>query len=519
MLNLRPYQRECLDSIKSHQQSGHHRQLISLPTGAGKTVIFAHLIKELGGRALVLAHKSELLQQAKDKIEMVCPDLHVGIVNGYSKEFDASVVVSSIQSARIDQNLDELKRQGFKVLIYDECHHSVSDTSRMVLDELGFGTQTDRLLVGFTATAFRNDGKGLGEIFDVISCERTIKEMIEDSYLCRPIGIKVATDLDLSKVKTSDGDFQVASLASVMDTPEINQLVVDSYIKEGENRKSICFSVSVQHAHNLAILFRKHGVSAQAIFGEMPKQERASILKDYQEGHIRVLSNCQVLTEGFDAPDTSCILVARPTQSKGLYQQMVGRGLRLYPHKKDCLVLDICDRNHSICNSATLLLDADDIETQDREAKEKSKEILERLPPNLNQKLKSALVSFDPLGEFFTWSLNESIYVLKGANNTRLGIVPTGENRYRVILASDNGNKIIADGLSFEYAFAAGEDFARQNRKMFIVCDREALWRNQPITEKQISLFRFYRYRSGIEQLTRGQASDLIGSGALRRAG
>ena len=402
MLTLRPYQKECLDSIKSNLQSGHHRQLISLPTGSGKTVIFAHLIKELEGRALVLAHTNELLQQAKDKINMVCPELHVGIVNGYSKEFDASVVVSSIQSARIDQNLDELKRQGFKVLIYDECHHSVSDTSRMVLDELGFGAQTDRLLVGFTATAFRNDGKGLGEVFDVVTYERTIKEMIEEEYLCQPNGVKVATDLDLSKIKTSDGDFQVASLASVMNTPEINQLAVDSYIKEAENRKAICFGVTIQHAHNLASLFRKHGIHAQAVYGKMPKQERASILKDYHSGHIQVLCNCQILTEGFDAPDTSCILVARPTQSRGLYQQMVGRGLRLAPNKKDCLVLDFCDRNHTLCNAAMLLEDPEYLQYQeDKEEKDHKKELIATLPPNLNQRLTFALINFDPLGKKF----------------------------------------------------------------------------------------------------------------------
>ena len=521
MLTLRPYQIECLEAIKNHASLGYKRQLINLPTASGKTVIFSHLIKETKLRTLVLAHTCELLQQAKDKINMICPELDVGIVNATTKEFDKDVVICSIQSARVPANLSKLKKREFELLIFDECHHAAADTPKNVLDSLGFGKGTINLLVGFTATAFRSDEKGLGEIFDVISYEKNTKDLIDAGYLSPPIGIKVATDIDLSKVKTGNGDFQATSLASVMDTVEINQLIVDSYINKGEGRKALCFGVTVQHAHVLSHLFRLQGISSQPIYGNMPRSERDGILEDFKEGHIQVLCNCQVLTEGFDAPDVSCVIIARPTRARGLYQQMVGRGLRLYPNKKDCLVLDLCDKNHSICNAAILLQDAEVVDTQEKEKEEREEVSISSLglPPTLNQELKSVLINFDPLGKSYVWNLFDRTYFLKGSN-VELRIEPTGDDRYRVILSSViQENRIISDGLDFEYSFAAAEDFAKKNRKIFAVSDREAEWRNQPISEKQASYINSCGYSSGVQSLSKGQACDLISSGSLRRTG
>lgn len=516
MLTLRKYQRECLDAIASNYKNGNCRQLVSLPTASGKTVVFASLIKESEGKSLVLAHTNELLEQAREKIQMIAPNLSVGLVNADSKEFDFPVIVSSIQSARQPNNLAELQAQNFNLLVYDECHHAASETSRNILNALGFGCKTDRLLCGFTATAFRQDGKGLKEVFDTVAYQRTIKEMIADGYLCPPKGIKVSTDIDLSKVKMGDGDFQAESLAKVMDVPEIRQIVVDAYQKEGEGRQTICFGVNIQHAHNLSSLFNDFGISSEAIHGRMSKSEREKVLNRYRSGQIQVLCNCQVLTEGFDAPETSCVIVARPTQSKGLYQQMAGRGLRLYPNKRDCIIIDLCTKHHSLCNTVTLLEDSNDIKEAEKSEKSDQLGVVESFPANLNQKLKAALISFDPLGQEFTWTCNESnIYVLKG-DNIRLGIVPINEDRYRVILASENGSQTISDDLNFEYSFAAAEDFARSNRDVFIVSDREAKWRNLPASAKQIALIRSKGYRAGLDKLTRGQASDIISSGTLR---
>jgi len=319
MRPLRSYQKECLESIVANFRSGVARQLVSLHTGSGKTVIFSYLIKNMGLKALVLAHTTELLHQSKEKIQMVCGGLDVGIVNGFSKEFEKEVVISSVQSARIPKNLEKLKEQKFQIVIADEAHHYSADSQRMILNELGFGPGTDKLLVGFTATPFRSDSKGLGDIFDVVSYEKSIKEIIEQGYLCRPSGIKVPIHVDFSQVESSRGDFRTSSLAKVMDEPEINNIVTDSYVEKGEGRKTICFGTSVDHARNLQKSFESKGIPSGLIHGKMPTQERKQALEDFQDGRIRVLCNCQVLTEGFDSPDVSCVIIARPTTSRGLY--------------------------------------------------------------------------------------------------------------------------------------------------------------------------------------------------------
>lgn len=520
MISLRNYQKECIAQIKSHVERGNRRLLISLPTGAGKTIIFAQLINDLRLNTLILANNTELLDQAKSKLKMIAPEIDVGLLNATSKELNSSVVVSSIQSARNPQNLEKLKHREFSLMICDEAHHCGSESFRYVINELGFGNQTKQLLCGFTATPFRTDNKNLGEIFDCIAYEKTPKELIEEGYLCQPKGVKVATNIDLSKVQNGeDGDFQVSSLSAVMDTPEINQLIADSYIKEGLGRQAICFGTTVQHAKNLTLTFESRGISSAPIFGTMPSIERETILKAYKEGSITVLCNCQILTEGFDAPETSCVIVGRPTKSKGLYQQMVGRGLRPFPNKKECLILDFSDTTHSICNTATLL---DNTQACDpkrhRDEQRIKRELIKKLPPKLNQKLKVALVSFDPLGESYLWKKEGGAYVLSGGRS-QLIISPECNDLYQIILNQNGSMVIIAKGLSFEYAFGAAEDYARNHRSMFVMADREAHWRNQPISEKQKACFRSYGYRSGIKELTKGQASDLLASGILKRTG
>jgi ATP-dependent helicase IRC3 len=516
-LALRPYQQECLSKIVEGHNNGIHRQLCSLSTGAGKTVIFASLLKQMQKKSLILAHTTELLDQAKDKLAMVAPDLRVGLLNADSKDFDAPILISTIQSARQEQNLQRLQRCGFEVCIYDECHRSASDSSKRVLDALDFGAGTKRLLVGFTATAFRQDGRGLGEVFDSISYEKNVKSLIQEGYLCPPRGVRIETNLDFSLVKRGDeGDFQAESLGELMDVVEIRELVVDAYIKEGEGRQAICFGVTVQHAANLAALFTEKGVPSGYVHGGMAKTERVEVLRKYRTGKIRVLCNCQVLTEGFDAPETACVIIARPTQSKGLYQQMAGRGLRLWPNKRDCLILDFCTKKHSLCNSAILMQDAEEIEASKRDEGDGQKGLMDSLPLNLNQKLKIAIAAFDPIGESFTWSRDKQVYALKGAYG-QLEIQPTDSERFMVVLSSEKNKKIIADNLNFEYAFAAGEDFARANRAAFAVTDRSAAWRDLPASEKQVAFIRGRGFRAGLDKLTRGQAADLIGSGALKK--
>ncbi len=459
---LRPYQKECLESITSQSALGCKRQLIVLPTASGKTIIFVHLIKEfweVGKKVLVFVHTTELINQTKEKISRIAPEIDVGIVNGDRKDFNKDVVVCSIQSARVEKNLKELKKRDFQLLVADEAHHFATDSSRSILNSLGFGKGTNRLLIGFTATPFRNDKKGLGEIFEEITYEKTTKELIDAGYLVPPVGKKILTSVDLSEIKQNGNDFQIEHLVSVINTPEINETIINCYKKEGEGRKALCFGITVAHSYALANLFQFNGIASEVIHGKMPKSERERVLKDFKEGRIQVLCNCQVLTEGFDEESIECIIVARPTRSKGLYIQIVGRGLRLHKGKKDCVVLDFCDRQHTLYNTEVLTKDKDEnINAKDLEHIEEREEVLSTIPESLHQNLKSKVIPFDLLEKSST---KEQLHPLKDPN---------------------------------------------------------ANWRSRPVSMEQRNYIKDLGHSENIEHLMRGEASDLIGY-LLRKSG
>jgi ATP-dependent helicase IRC3 len=516
-LKLRQYQEDCLTSIHEHHAKGVSRQLVHMATGAGKTVVFANLIAQKNCKTLVLAHTRELLAQAKEKIEMVYPGSNIGVVQEGQKGFNHDIVIASIQSASRKETLEQLKRESFKLCIYDEAHRSASDSARRVLTELGFlGNSPSMLLVGFTATPFRNGPKGLSKVFEKVVFSKSVKDLISSGYLCKPIGVKIKTDLDLSTVETENGDFKTESLASYMDTPEITQLIIEAYIERARNRKTVAFCTNVSHARNLAAAFKRQGIASEAIHGGTPTSERLGILERFNCGYIEVLTNCQILTEGWDSPAVDCILMAKPTQSKGLYQQMAGRGLRLYPKKKDCLILDFGSKSHTLCGTAALL---DDVEETKKKAHKvnKTSEFVQKLPPTINKKLKVAILNFDPIGEEFIWAQEGQTFHLKGAGNM-LKIFPVSVGRFNVaLIEGKNSYQTLAENLTFDYAFSAAEEFAKANRGLFSVSDLDAPWRALPISDKQQSFFRSFGYRAGIEDLSRGQAALIIGSGVLNK--
>lgn len=517
-INLRDYQKDCLESIHDNYKQGINTQLIQMATGAGKTVVFANLIQQKNCRTLVVAHTLELLDQAKNKINMICPELEVGLVNAESREFHKQVVVSTIQSARQPENLKQLQAQGFELLIYDEAHRCASSSSRYVLDALDFGKETKRLLTGFTATGYRNDDKGLGEVFQKVVFNKSIKDLIDLGYLCRPIGIKIKTDLDLETVKTENGDFVTDSLAIFMNTPEMNELIVDSFIEHASDRKTVVFGVTVDHAKALENEFKKRGIDSKSVYGSMPQDERKRALDDFQSGKIKVLTNCQILIEGWDCPDISAVIVARPTQSKGLYTQICGRGLRLAPNKKDCLILDFGSKSHSLCGLASLALDEETEEIKQKELNEsKLSEFAKSLPPSINKKLKASIIQFDLLGDDFTWSKDGTTHYLKASGDKVLKIFSCKDGSYSVFFFKGSEYQTVAKGMTFDYAFSIADEFAKSNRQLFTVSDLDAPWRKLPISDKQLGLFKSHGFKAGIEDLSRGQAALIISSGVLNK--
>lgn len=397
-MNLRPYQEQALNDIAAELGRDRNRLLLQMSTGLGKTVTFAALLHHglIGAwlerfpvkerKLLVIAHREELLDQAAEKITRSNPGVMVSIEQGgRNANRYADVVVASIQTlaaqnfARLHQLL---KHHVFRLVVIDEAHHAAAASYRTALVHLGFlpaedasaednidapdagdavalernlaawdqVAPRDRLLIGVTATPNRSDAVGLGCVFQTIAYAYGLRKAIADGWLVPIVPWVVDTSVDLDGVRTNRGDFNQRELADAVNNEARNRLAVDAWHKYAHMRPTIAFTVDVQHAHDLADEFRGRGIRAVAISGETPKDQRRAALFDFRQGRLDVLTNCMVLTEGTDLPIASCILHAKPTKSATLYEQMTGRGLRLFDGKKDCIVIDVVDvaRKHSL---------------------------------------------------------------------------------------------------------------------------------------------------------------------------
>lgn len=346
MIELRPYQRQAIARVIGARKAGVKRQVVCLPTGAGKTIIFSELARLAKRPVLVIAHRRELVEQARDKIARALGDTSVvAVEQGQQTAHDeAKVVVASVRSLREERLARLMADRRFGLIVYDECHHAPAEDNRRVLSSLGaFDDAWDGTLLGFTATTQRGDGIGLNDVFDAIVFRRGIAEMVADGYLAPLRGYRITTAEDLVNVTAGAGDFVVDELAEAVDVESRNALVARSIQELARDRRSVVFCVNVRHARHLARALNAIGVSTGIVHGAMKLDRRAETLADFRAGRLAAVTNVGVLTEGFDDPGVSCIAMARPTRSDGLYAQCVGRGTRLSPGKKDCLVLDFVD--------------------------------------------------------------------------------------------------------------------------------------------------------------------------------
>lgn len=334
---LRPYQLAAISAVQAEWARGIRRTLLVLPTGTGKTVVFADLARRVvsrGDRVLVLAHRTELLEQAQRKLSDV--GVWAAIEKAERRAGFAPVVVASVQTLQ-RKRLEDLDPKQFGLVVVDEGHHAPAASYRAIL---GHFDGVCVLLV--TATPDRADGKALGEICESVAYSYELRDAIRDGWLA-PIRARriVVAGVDLSKVRSRAGDLANDELASIMAADEAVLGTVVPLLEQAGDRRTIVFAVDVAHAFALASALRdRRAGCARVAHGEMESDERTEILADFRAGRFQFLVNVALFTEGFDEPTVACVAVARPTKSRALFVQMVGRGTRLCEGKHDCLVLD-----------------------------------------------------------------------------------------------------------------------------------------------------------------------------------
>jgi superfamily II DNA or RNA helicase len=354
-LTPRPYQHEAVAALLAAAARGVQRPLLVLPTGTGKTIIFALLVQRRGGRTLILAHRDELLQQAVDKLRLVDPTLPLGVVQATHDEHTAPTVVASVQTLSRRPRLARLVPD-FQTIVIDEAHHAPATTYRRILEYCRAWHPDGPLVVGVTATPERGDRHSLREVFERIVYKKTLLEMMQAGYLVDLRALQVLLQADFDALRTQQGDFVEAELETLLLAANAPAQVLAAFQAHAADRKALLFTPTVATAYVMAQTFCAAGIAAEALDAMTPLPTRRAILQRLHTGATRVLANCAVLTEGFDEPSVDCIIMARPTQSLPLYQQMLGRGTRTYPGKTDCLILDVVgvSTRHTLHTAATL---------------------------------------------------------------------------------------------------------------------------------------------------------------------
>lgn len=335
-IELRDYQQEAIDNLKKMRENGKTIALLYHATGVGKTITAATDAKAVGGRTLFLVNALKLASQAKETFAKVWPEATLGEYTGSQKDMTQTVIFATIQS--ISKDLEKFSPTDFDYLIVDECHHAAANTYQKI-----FTYFHPKFILGLTATPERSDGEDMLELFQNVAHKMDLKTAVERGVLVPIRCIRVKTNIDLTDVRINGIKYNSQDLESKLFIPERNQLIVDTYLKYVNGKKTVIFCASVDHAAEIAKLLRDNGVKAEAVSGRDRVEVREKILKDYETGSTNVLCACDLLNEGWDSPHTTVLFMARPTMSKTIYLQQLGRGTRRCPGKEDLLVVDFVD--------------------------------------------------------------------------------------------------------------------------------------------------------------------------------
>ena len=335
-IELRDYQQEATKNLQKMREDGKTIALLYHATSVGKTITAATDAKAVGGRTLFLVNALKLASQAQETFAKVWPEATLGEYTGSQKDMTQTVIFATVQS--ISKDLEKFSPTDFDYLIVDECHHAAANTYQKI-----FTYFHPKFILGLTATPERSDGEDMLELFQNVAHKMDLKTAVERGILVPIRCVRVKTNIDLTDVRINGIKYNSQDLESKLFIPERNQLIVDTYLRYVNGKKTVIFCASVDHAAEIAKLLRDNGVKAEAVSGRDRVEVREKILKDYETGSTNVLCACDLLNEGWDSPHTTVLFMARPTMSKTIYLQQLGRGTRRCPGKEDLLVVDFVD--------------------------------------------------------------------------------------------------------------------------------------------------------------------------------
>lgn len=503
-MKLRSYQQELVAGAVKLWGQGHRRIAMVMATGGGKTptgLAIGGMSIDAGRPVLWVAHRTELIDQAIDKARQVAPGRRVGRMQGADKQYRADLVVASIQTASTPTSLALLKTRRWGLVIVDETHHVTADTYMRVLRELGAYDPGGPLVLGVTATLDRADGRALGEVFEAVVEPRIgLVDLIrhpEGPFLVPPRGIRVRiAGLDLGRVRRTAGDFNSGQLGAAMTAAMAPQRIVDAWVEHAKGRPTVAFLPTVAVSIEQAEAFRVAGFRAEHLDGATSADARADALDRFRAGEVDILCNVGLFTEGTDLPSIACVILGRPTSSTSLYQQMVGRGLRLDPDnpaKRDCIILDVTGvtGRHKLATLVSLsgadgpedtpddlLMYEEDLTSENDEEREDTNEDGAEAPEYADGDLAHEMI--DLFGQSHSAWLRTpgGVWFLPAGDQGIVYLARREHDRYdlRWVTFTDGHQGAVQENMEIGYAMAAGDEFV-SSRPMW-QAERTAAWRS-----------------------------------------